>query len=186
MSRDPKPLPSGDRIVLRSPGSDDRDAFLLRVAESAEFIAPWAYPPADADAFREYLARTRAGNYESYWACRKEDGAHVGVVNVSEIVRGNFQSAYLGYYVFARFAGRGYMTEALKLAVGHAFTELGLHRLEANIQPRNEPSIALARRCGFHKEGFSPRYLKVGGAWQDHERWALTREDWAKTRESGG
>jgi ribosomal-protein-alanine N-acetyltransferase len=71
------------------------------------------------------------------------------------------------------FAGTGLMTEALRAAVGYAFNELGLHRLEANIQPGNTASIALVRRLGFRQEGFSPRYLRINGEWRDHERWAL-------------
>ncbi len=64
------------------------------------------------------------------------------------------------------------MTEAADLAVRYAFDTLGLHRVEANIQPGNAPSIALVRRLGFAREGFSPRYLRISGEWRDHERWA--------------
>lgn len=97
----------------------------------------------------------------------------MGAINLNEIVRGNFQSAYVGYYVGSLYAGQGYMQEALKLVIDYAFHNMGLHRLEANIQPANTASIALVKRCGFHKEGFSPRYLKINGTWRDHERWAI-------------
>lgn len=102
-----------------------------------------------------------------------ERRAVVGVFNLSQIFRKGFQNAYLGFYGNAEFAGQGFMTEALRLTVSFAFSELQLHRLEANIQPENTRSIALVRRVGFRKEGFSPRYLRIGGQWRDHERWAL-------------
>jgi len=118
--------------------------------------------------------------------CRRADGAIVGVINVSEIVRAAFQSAYLGYYAFRPHAGQGYMTEGLALVLRHAFGSLGLHRLEANIQPGNRPSRALVRGLGFRMEGFSPRYLKIGGRWRDHERWAIVREAWVGTWSPSG
>jgi [ribosomal protein S5]-alanine N-acetyltransferase len=76
----------------------------------------------------------------------------------------------------AEFAGQGYMTEAMRLVLAQAFGPLKLHRLEANIQPGNLASRALAARVGFELEGFSPKYLKVGGVWRDHERWAARAE----------
>ena len=102
----------------------------------------------------------------------------MGVCNLSQIFLGNFKSAYLGYWIGAIFAGQGYMTEALDLALSYAFETLRLHRVEANIQPENGDSKALVMRIGFRMEGFSPRYLKVAGRWQDHERWAIRREEW--------
>jgi len=109
---------------------------------------------------------------------RVPDGEIVGSVEISRIARGNFQSAYLGYRIAAGQRRQGYMAEALQLALRHAFRTLKLHRVEANIEPGNEASIALVQRAGFTREGFSRRYLKHGGRWRDHERWALLREDW--------
>ncbi|HJU86806.1 MAG TPA: GNAT family protein [Gemmatimonadota bacterium] len=109
---------------------------------------------------------------------RISDGAVIGSIEISRIARGNFQSAYLGYRIAVAERRRGYMTEALQLALRHAFRDLKLHRVEANVEPGNEASIALVRRAGFTREGFSRRYLKLGGRWRDHERWALLREDW--------
>jgi ribosomal-protein-alanine N-acetyltransferase len=87
----------------------------------------------------------------------------------------------LGYYAIVPFAGQGLMREGLQLMLQYAFQELQLHRIEANIQPENTASIALVKQCGFSKEGFSKRYLKIGGDWRDHERWALGVEDWEET-----
>jgi ribosomal-protein-alanine N-acetyltransferase len=117
-----------------------------------------------------------------YLACRRDDDAIVGFLNISEIVRGKLQSGFLGYGAVAQFAGHGYLGEAMELLLREAFIRLRLHRLEANIQPGNVASIALAERCGFLYEGFSTRYLKVGGRWRDHERWAITKEAWLARR----
>jgi ribosomal-protein-alanine N-acetyltransferase len=100
----------------------------------------------------------------------RSTGDLVGVVNVTEIVRGALQGAYLGYYLFRPFGGLGYMTDGLRVVIDRAFGELALHRLEANIQPDNERSIRLVKRLGFRREGLSPRYLKVGGRWRGRMR----------------
>ncbi len=97
----------------------------------------------------------------------------VGVVNITNIVRGPFRSGYLGYYVFAGHERRGFMRDGVRAVVGVAFRVLRLHRLEANVQPGNAASLALLAACGFSREGYSPRYLKLGGRWRDHERWAI-------------
>jgi ribosomal-protein-alanine N-acetyltransferase len=73
----------------------------------------------------------------------------------------------------------------VRLVLERAFTQLGLHRVEANIIPSNTASLGVARNCGFRKEGYSPRYLRIAGTWQDHERWAMTIEDWHGLRSIG-
>ena len=115
---------------------------------------------------------------------RSADRALLEHVEISQIARGNFQSAYLGYAIGAEHRGQGYMTEALQLALRHAFLTLRLHRVEANAEPGNESSLALVRRAGFSREGFSRRYLKIRGRWRDHERWALLAEDWRPSQPS--
>jgi ribosomal-protein-alanine N-acetyltransferase len=165
-------------VFLRKPRASDEDEFLRLVRESRRLHRPWTMPPADAAGFARFLRRSKQDNVITVFACERESGRIVGVFTVSEIVRGNFQSAFLGYYAHAEFAGRGLMSEALGILLRHVFTRAGLHRLEANIQPGNLPSIRMVRRLGFRREGFSPRYLKVAGRWKDHERWAITRDDW--------
>jgi ribosomal-protein-alanine N-acetyltransferase len=109
----------------------------------------------------------------------------VGVINVSHIIRRAFRSAFLGYYAFAEYAGRGLMREGMQLVLSHAFNKLRLHRVEANIQPGNHASRSLVQSCGFVQEGYSKRYLKIGGKWRDHERWAILAEDFLQaTRRS--
>jgi ribosomal-protein-alanine N-acetyltransferase len=104
----------------------------------------------------------------------------VGQINLFHIVRRGLQSACLGYLVGALHWRQGYATEASQLMLRFALKKMKLHRVEANIQPGNIPSIALVKRLGFSNEGFSPRYIKIGGKWRDHERWALLVEDWRK------
>jgi ribosomal-protein-alanine N-acetyltransferase len=161
------------QVILRPPTAADEDRFLAAMRASRRAHRPWLYPPLDSEAYHAYLARLDGERKFGYLACRREDDEIVGWLNVSEIVRGSLQGAFVGYGGIAAHTGQGYMTEALRLVVREAFGTLGLHRLEANIQPGNLASIALARRCGFEREGFSPRYLKVGGRWRDHERWAI-------------
>jgi ribosomal-protein-alanine N-acetyltransferase len=132
--------------------------------------------------FRELVARARADRHASFLVCTTETSELVGVINLNEIVRGLFQSAYLGYYAFEPFAGLGYMSEGLALVLDQAFGELGLHRLEANVQPGNLRSTRLVSELGFRLEGLSPRYLKIGGRWRDHERWAILADDWRAKR----
>ncbi len=172
----------GARVVLREATREDREEFLRLNRASRRFYRGLASPPVTARQFAAYLARRRRADCPGFLICRAADGAIVGGITFSELVRGSFQSAYLGYQIAAPFARQGYMTEALDLALGFAFRRLGLHRVEANIQPGNRASIALVRRAGFRREGFSPRYLKIGGRWRDHERWALVAEDWRARR----
>jgi ribosomal-protein-alanine N-acetyltransferase len=165
-------------VLLRVPERSDRDEFLELMGASRAFHSPWATAPTDADRFAAYLADSRRVDFEAMLVCRQDDGAILGFFNLSQIVRYGLQSAYLGYAVGKPFAGQGYMREGIELVLRHAFMNLRLHRIEANIQPGNQASLALARGAGFRHEGFSPRYLKISGRWRDHERWAILAEEW--------
>jgi len=163
-------------VRLEKPGLRDRDDFLRAVDRSRRLHRGWVSPPGDEDRFRRFIRGLRRRDRASFLV-RTAAGDLVGVINVSEIVRGNFKSAYLGYYAFHPLSGRGLMRQGLQLVISHCFGPLRLHRLEANIQPANERSIALVRSLGFRCEGMSPRYLKIGGRWRDHQRWALLADD---------
>ncbi len=166
------------RVYLRIPAAVDEREFTTLMRASRAFHRPWATAPIDDRGFAAYLVDTRRQDFEGLLVCRYRDDAIVGFFNLSQIARGSFQSAYLGYAVGQPFAGQGYMSEAIEIVLRRAFIDLRLHRLEANIQPGNLASAALARRAGFRREGFSPRYLKISGRWRDHERWALLAEEW--------
>jgi ribosomal-protein-alanine N-acetyltransferase len=164
-------------VRLRLLERGDRDEFLALARDSRELHRPWTYPPERADQFEELFARSRRDDFVCLVACLVDTGAIVGVFTISQIVRGAFQSAYLGYYGHGLYARQGYMREAMEQLLDHAFSSLALHRIEANIQPGNQASIALARGAGFRLEGYSPRYLLIGGQWRDHERYAITVDD---------
>ncbi len=174
MSRE---LAAGDRVFLRHPSSRDRDEFLDRAGASRTLHGRWVAAPSDPEAFAAYLHRSRNADTQALLVCRKDDGAIVGVYTIGQIFYGPLCSAYLGYYAFEPFAGQGYMREGIRLVLRYAFGPLGIHRLEANIQPGNERSLALVADAGFRREGFSPRYLKIAGRWRDHERWAILAEE---------
>ena len=175
---DPADPPEGARVGLRVLERSDREPFLALARDSRDLHRPWTYPPERADQFDDMFARSLREDFVCLLACPVGDPAAIaGVFTISQIVRGAFQSAYLGYYANATHAGRGLMREAMEQVLDHAFGPLALHRLEANIQPGNGPSIALARGAGFRLEGFSPRYLLIGGQWRDHERYAITADE---------
>lgn len=165
--------------VTLAPAARTDAAELIRGnIESRGHHHPWATPVTDEAGFDAWFARMLTGPNLWLVARDSDSGRIAGTVNLGAIVySSHFKSAYLGYYGMVDMAGCGLMTEAVRLATVHAFEALGLHRLEANIQPGNTRSIALVRRLGFRLEGFSPRYLHMDGAWRDHERWALLADE---------
>ncbi len=171
-------MSSNGRVYLRSPERSDQKEFVSLMRASRSFHRPWATAPTDAERFAVYLADADRTDFEAMLVCRGDDDAILGFFNLSHITRGLLQSAYLGYAIGKPYAGQGYMRTGLDLVLRRAFLALRLHRVEANIQPDNHASIALARGAGFRREGFSPRYLKIGGRWRDHERWALLADEW--------
>jgi len=169
-------------VLIRPPAAGDGEAFMAAVRRSRALHRKWINPKANTRAaFAKYLKKFETGPHHGFLVIHRESGDIVGVINLNEVIRGNFQSAFVGYYGFVPHAGKGLMSEGLRLVLRHAFRKLKLHRIEANIQRKNKASRTLARRCGFVCEGFSRRLVKVCGRWQDHERWAILAEDFRKT-----
>jgi ribosomal-protein-alanine N-acetyltransferase len=162
---------------LEKPSSRRREEFLSAARKSRRLHGQWTSAPQTPAEFDAYLKRIRRKTHLGYWVVTERRDL-AGVINISEIVRGNFGSGYLGYYAFAPQNRRGYMKHGLAAVMRDAFHNQGLHRLEANIQPGNKASRSLVEGLGFRLEGFSPRYLKIAGRWKDHERWAITFEEW--------
>jgi ribosomal-protein-alanine N-acetyltransferase len=150
---------------------------------NAAHLAPWDPPsPPDfaTEAFqRERLAKAAAdvaaGALLRWWLQPLQDKSQlVGSIGLSQIARGPFQNAMLGYAVDADCQGQGLMREALQAVIAHAFSpSVHLHRIQANVRPENGRSVALLQRLGFEDEGFAREYLFIDGAWRDHRMFAL-------------
>lgn len=186
------PLLSGARVVIRHPLSSDRAAIIDLRRASRAWLAPWEPLPApdtpmDEAAFADRAidtADTPTG--QRHLICLADTGAIIGMCNLSQIFRGPFDNAIMGYWRSPDHGGRGLMTEALTLVLRRAFDQLRLHRVEANVMPRNTPSKALLARCGFRYEGYSPNYLQIAGRWEGHDRYAITVEDPGAWRNAPG
>ncbi|WP_406282216.1 GNAT family N-acetyltransferase [Embleya sp. NBC_00896] len=166
----------GFRVGIRPPIAADAPASAAAIRRS-EHIAAWN--PSDPDDLPN-LIRLQSDVFRTFLVVDSADDALAGRINVANITRARFCNATLGYDAYTPYAGTGRTTEGLALVIDRVFAAdgLGLHRLEINVQPANVASIALARRMGFRHEGFTPRMLFINGAWRDHERFALTAEEW--------
>lgn len=168
----------GKQIFLRYVTHDDFEEMIALFKSSRKFYRGLINPPQNFESFKVYVDRNLDEANECFVICQNVDNKIVGAINLTQIFCKSFQNAYLGYSLGVNFTGKGYMTEAVELILQFAFKNLKLHRIEANVQPLNSASINVLRRCGFTKEGFSKKYLKISGKWCDHERWAIIAEDW--------
>ncbi|WP_413804527.1 GNAT family N-acetyltransferase [Streptomyces sp. OE57] len=170
-------LLQGPRVAIRHVGRQDYDELTALAQASAEMLRRWLGVRENTEeTFDSYIKRCEQRAREGFVICLRSTGAILGGVNINNIVRGSLQTGTLGYTAYASTTGYGYMTEGLRLVVQHAFGELELHRLEANVQPDNTPSLNLINRLGFQREGYSTAFQFINGAWRDHERWAITAE----------
>lgn len=164
------------RTRIHVPGAADERAFLAAMRVSVGLHYPWVTAPKDHAAWKRYLARIKRDNEAGFLLRHIDNDAICGVINLNIITYEALCSAYISYFGVAGQTERGYMKEGLLQVIHYAFEELGLHRLEANIQPQNLASIALVQSIGFQYEGYSPRYLRINGEWCDHERWTLLND----------
>jgi ribosomal-protein-alanine N-acetyltransferase len=166
------------RVYLERPSARHERHYLDAAHRSRALHRGFVVTPSKPAEYQDYLRRTRRANQESFFVIAADTGDLAGVVNVNDIVRYSEQSGRIGYYAFVPHAGTGLLREGLVCVVNLAFRELALHRLEASIQPANRRSLALVASLGFQREGTARGYLKIGGRWRDHERWALLKGDW--------
>lgn len=180
----PPPLLIASRALIRHPTQADRAELLALRRSSHHFLAPWEpLPtpgvPTDDDSFVDRsIATADTDTGQRHLICDAATGAIAGMCNLSQIFRGPFDNACMGWWRGPAFGHRGLISQGVTLVLQRAFHSLALHRVEANIMPRNAPSKALALRCGFRLEGYSPNYLQIAGLWEGHDRYAITLEDW--------
>jgi [ribosomal protein S5]-alanine N-acetyltransferase len=177
-------------VVLRPYRRADAAAWSEVRIVNERWLAPWeAAPPgpwrevnsvrAYSYVLRDTRRSARRGESMPFAVCLRVDNGErlVGHLNLGNIVRRAFGSAYVGYWVDSRVAGRGIMPTALALAVDHAFGPAGLHRVEVNIRPENGPSRRVVEKLGFREEAYHQRYMHIDGAWRDHIGYAMTSEE---------
>lgn len=171
-------------MLIRSPKASDRSAFISLRKRSLKFLVPWepftrgGNVPAPGRMFGKLLKTANTPTSRRFFVVLRATGELMGQVSFNQIFRGPFQSAIVGYWIGGEYAGKGYMTEALSLALAKAFGPMKLHRVEANLMPRNAASRGLARAVGMRFEGLALGYLQIAGTWEDHEHWAITAEEW--------
>ncbi|HEY1331213.1 MAG TPA: GNAT family protein [Actinomycetota bacterium] len=173
-------------VTIRPFRARDARAVLELYLRNREFLAP--FDPIRPESF--YTAEGQAVDAARAEADREADrgygfviveestGDAVGRISLSNVVRGAWDNATLGYFVDGERNGRGYATQAVRQVVGFAFSNAGLHRVQAAVMPTNVASARVLQKNGFRCEGRSPRYLRIAGAWEDHDVYAVTAEEW--------
>jgi ribosomal-protein-alanine N-acetyltransferase len=168
-------LPSKNYSVatLRRLSLSDESEFLSKSIASKKIHRSWVLVPTTKKQFRDYVEEMNSDVNKAFAVVDPQSNTIAGIVELRDIFMFDFKNSYITYYAFHQHLRKGFMKLGVMQAITIAFKKLKLHRLEANIQPENKASIALAKSCGFTKEGFSPKFIKKGGRWKDHERWAL-------------
>jgi ribosomal-protein-alanine N-acetyltransferase len=182
---------SGERIAIRAFSHGDVSELTELRIRNRTFLQPWE-PRRSAGFFTEAGQRAEIERDRLEWAAdrtyafaivERPEGAMRGRIALANVVRGAWENATVGYFVDETAAGRGYASEAVGLALSFAFGPCRLHRVQAAVMPHNARSVRVLEKNGFRHEGFSPHYLRLDGAWRDHELFAITAEEY-RTGES--
>lgn len=183
----------GRRVVLRPIEASDFSKWREVRRHNTDWLTRWEPKriPGQADVIENHDAfASRCSARAREWQLGTgygfgiflHDGSLIGEINLSSVQRGPFQNAYVGYWIDERHAGQGFTPEALVVAARYAFEELGLHRLQIAIIPRNGASRRVVEKLALREEGVALRYLEINGVWEDHVRYALTSEEWDARR----
>jgi ribosomal-protein-alanine N-acetyltransferase len=175
----------GLRVYMRPPAMGDYASWAELRAGSREHLVPWE-PQWTRDELSRSAFRRRLRHYQreqrddlgyAFFIFALGTEMLVGGITLSNIRRGVSQAGSLGYWIGAKHARQGLMSDAVRALVHHAFAEMRLHRLEAACLPVNYASIGVLERCGFEREGLARHYLKINGMWQDHLLFARINDD---------
>jgi ribosomal-protein-alanine N-acetyltransferase len=182
----------GWRVTLRTLSEGDYEAWHEVRARCRDWLVPWEPRPEGGPATPEdrssFSVRCAARERErqigsGYGFGIFVEGRLAGEVTLSSVQRGPFQNAFIGYWVDRAHAGNSLAPESVLLLLRFAFEELGLHRVEIAIVPRNRPSRRVVEKLGLREEGVALRFLEIDGRWEDHLRYAITAEEWQTRRE---
>ncbi|NDI34097.1 GNAT family N-acetyltransferase [Chengkuizengella sediminis] len=176
-----------DRLLLRIIDESYADKVVSYLIKNKKFLYPWS-PLVDEvfyekhfqfQKLKEDFKKMNDGSMFKVWIFKKEDASEeiIGSISLNNIVRGVFQSCHIGYQLSQQEINQGYITEAIKKVIEYAFNELQLHRIEANIMPRNKASLRAVEKLGFESEGLAKKYLKINGKWEDHIHMVILNEE---------
>jgi ribosomal-protein-alanine N-acetyltransferase len=184
----------GRRVLLRPLVVEDHEAWSEVRSRCGDWLTRWEPRPvsgrAEPTVSREvFAARVAARNREwqlgtGYGFGIYAEGRFAGEINLGTVQRGPFQNAYVGYWIDRALAGKGYMPEAVVAVCRFAFEDLGLHRIQISIIPRNTASRRVVEKLDLRLEGVAERYLQIAGVWEDHCRYAVTAEEWEARRDA--
>ena len=172
------------RLILRTLEIDEANLCLDYLVRNKDFLANW-----EPKRNEEYYTLKNAEKilHQKIFENETKKGVHlflflkdeknlIGSISISNILWGAFLSCFLGYKLDKDFTNKGYMTEGIEEVISICFNDYKLHRIEANIIPRNAASIRVVEKLGFEYEGTSKKYLEINGVWEDHHHYVLLNE----------